>query len=199
MRSVLLPTLLNGKDHSRQEHVLSSNGIEKIQSHRILPSHRPPGEEGAIAAVDWICSRPSRLREKSMPSEWPSSPPSHEIQHGEAAAMDPPPCLGEGVTAMAMWAGPRHRHGSVTARDARICAGKRRPRGTGRDAPPLETLPSEWDGRRRLWILEPLLPTGWPCADEKGRGGAEEDRGEGCRRHLGRHRFFFRSKCGGEK
>ena len=94
MRSVLLPTLLNGKDHSRQEHVLSSNGIEKIQSHRILPSHRPPGEEGAIATIDWICSRPSPLREKSMPSEWPSSPPSHEIQHGEAAAMDPPPCLG---------------------------------------------------------------------------------------------------------
>ena len=81
MRSVLLPTLLNGKDHSRQEHVLSSNGIEKIQWHRILPSHRPPGEEGAIATIDWICSRPSPLREKSMPPEWPSS---HEIQHGEA-------------------------------------------------------------------------------------------------------------------
>jgi len=78
------------------------------------------GEECAITIVDWICSQPSALWEKTMPSEWP--PPPHEV-HGEAATMDLQLCLVEDVNAIAMWAGPWHRRGSVAVRDARICVG----------------------------------------------------------------------------
>jgi hypothetical protein len=154
MRSMLLPTLLNGKDHSRQENVLSSNGIEKIQRHRIylvtvcqgrkVPSPPSTGSHGPHLFGRSRCHRSGRRRRRRHGKP----PPSHEIQHGEAAAMDPPPCLGEGVIAMVMGAGPRHRCGSRPGMHASAWGSTVR---AGRDAPPPETLPREWNRRRGLW------------------------------------------------